>query len=166
MNANVIKAILGVLLLLVVQVMFLNRIHLFGCATPLLLVYALIVLPLNTPRWLSLLTGFFLGLVSDAFTNTPGVAVVTLVFIAFIQPPLLKLFAPRDSGENLAPSMAALGTPGFLLYSLILTFLNCALLFLLESFDFGRLPFTLLCAAASTLLSYLFIFTFESIRGR
>ncbi len=166
MNGNVIKGVVLVVLLAAVQVMFLNRIHIFGCATPLLLVYAIIILPLNVPRWLSLLTGFCLGLVSDTFTNTPGVATMTLTFIAFIQPPLLRLFSPRDAADNLQPALKSLGALKFFVYSLILTLINCALLYSLESFDVSLWRQILLNTGGSTVLSYIFIFTLEHIRGR
>ncbi len=164
MKAIVVKAIVIALLLTALQVIVLNRIHLFGVATPLVLVYALIILPLNTPRWLSLLIGFVLGLVSDIFTNTPGVATMTLTFIAFVQPVLLRLVLPRDAAENFIPSLAGLGLSKFLVFSLTLTFLHCALTFILESFGFSNPLHLLLCTLGSTLLTALFIFTFESIR--
>ncbi|MCD7714509.1 MAG: rod shape-determining protein MreD [Prevotella sp.] len=164
MKAIVVKAIVIALLLTALQVIVLNRIHLFGVATPLVLVYALIILPLNTPRWLSLLIGFVLGLVSDIFTNTPGVATMTLTFIAFVQPVLLRLVLPRDAAENFIPSLAGLGLSKFLVFSLTLTFLHCALTFILESFGFANPLHLLFCVIGSTLLTALFIFTFESIR--
>lgn len=164
MKAIVIKAIVVAVVLLALQVIVLNGIHLFGCATPLLLVYAFFGLPVDTPRWLSLLLGFVLGLVSDIFTNTPGVATMTLTFIAFIQPVLLRGLLPRDAAENFIPSMNSLGLSKFLIYSFVLIFLYCALIFLLESFSFSNPLHLLFCVVGSTLFSALFIFTFEFIR--
>ncbi len=164
MKANVIKTSVAVLALIVVQGVLLGRIHLFGCATPLLLVYVVILLPLNTPRWASLLSGFLLGIFSDAFTNTPGVQAMTLTAVAFVQPVLLRLMLPRDAAENFKPSKSSLGLSKFLVYSLVLTLLSCALTFLLEDFS-SRLPLLLLLnILGSTILTCLLIFVLESIR--
>ncbi len=164
MKKNLIRTILAVILLVIVQVLVLNSIHLFGCATPLLLVYAIIVFPYGAPRWASLLSGFSLGIVSDIFTNTPGVAAMSLTFIAFVQPALLKLFVSREVTDKFSPSMKTLGTVKFVVFSFILTFLSCALLFLLEDFDFSHWRQLLINICGSTALSYLFILTFESVR--
>ncbi len=166
MSASYIRNIIIGLLLLLAQVVLFNRIYLFGCATPLLLVYALIVLPVATPRWLSLLLAFFMGLVSDMFTNTPGVAAITLTFIAFIQPPLLRAIIADDEAHELLPSLRSLGPLKFISYSLILTFLACALTFILEEFSFSRWLWLLYNILGSTALTYIFIFTFELIRRR
>ena len=60
--------------LLMLQVFVFNHIHLFGYATPLPYIYFLLILPGNTSRWVYVLTGFALGLLTDLFTNTPGMA--------------------------------------------------------------------------------------------
>ncbi len=164
MNASFIKTVPLALLLLIIQVVILNRIHLFGCATPLLLVYVIITLPQNTPRWGSLLLGFFMGLISDIFTNTPGVATVTLTFIAFIQPVFLLSFLPQDFPEDVHPSLQSLGMGKYLTYSLVLTFLYCALYFFLENFGFSHGLWLLLNIVCSTALTYIFILTLENIR--
>ncbi len=164
MNEDSIKTAFGILLLLIVQVMILNNIHLFGCATPLLLVYAIITLPLNTARWASLLIGFSLGLVSDCFTNTPGVKAASLTLIAFLQPAFLSMFVERDTPENLTASIRSLGFSKFLFFSLTLTLLHCAAVFILEDFSFSHWQQLLLNIGGSTVLSYLFILTMESFR--
>ncbi len=166
MNEDSIKTALAILLLLVVQVMVLGNIHLFGCATPLLLVYALITLPLNTPRWAAMLIGFALGLVSDCFTNTPGVQAASLTLIGFLQPPFLRLFVERDTPDNLKPSIRSMGFPKFFFLSFTLTLLHCATVFLLEDFSFARGTALLLNIGGSTVLSYLFILTMESFRKK
>ena len=92
------------------QVMVLGRIHLFGIATPLLYVYFVLQLPRNYPKWAGLLWAFTLGLVIDIFTDTPGLAAASLTLIALLQPYYFELFVPRDSADNLRPSLAALGS--------------------------------------------------------
>lgn len=164
MNTDTIKYILGALILLAAQVLVLNNIHLFGCATPLLLVYLLIILPADTPRWLSLTTGFILGIVSDIFSNTPGVATTSMTTMAFLQPFLLPLFISRDAPESLSPSMSSLGNMKFLLYSFILILLYCFLFFALEGFTFFHIGQWAIFAGASTVLTFLLMLTIENFR--
>jgi rod shape-determining protein MreD len=164
MNIDIIKAITGALILLAAQVLVLNNIHLFGCATPLLLVYIIIIMPADTPRWVSLLCGFFMGLVSDIFSNTPGVAAASLTAVAFIQPMLLQLFLSREAPESLSPSMKSLGTAKFISFSLIQVLLFCLLFFTLEEFNFFRLTQWALFIGGSTLLTFLLLLTIENFR--
>ena len=74
MNMNFVSQILLCLVLLIVQALVLNNIHLFGFATPLLYVYTVICMRRNFPRWAALVISFLLGLGIDIFSNTPGVA--------------------------------------------------------------------------------------------
>ncbi len=164
MNIAFLKTLLASLVLLVVQVVVLNRIHLFGCATPMLLVYAVVLFPLTIPRGASLLMGFFMGLVSDIFTNTPGVATITLTFISFIQPNLLRAVLPQEAAENTEPTLQNLGWKKYLLYSGTLTTIYCLLLVLLENFAFSRLLWMGECVLGSVLLTYLLIVVIENIR--
>ena len=164
MNIDTIKYIVGTIILLMAQVLVLNNIHLFGCATPLLLVYIIIIMPANTPRWVSLATGFILGIVSDIFSNTPGVAATTLTAVAFLQPFLLQLFVSNDAPESLSPSMSTLGNMKFLFFSFIQTLLYCLIFFALEEFTFFHVGQWALLAGSSTVLTLLLMLTIEKFR--
>ena len=69
MNMNFVSQILLCLVLLIVQALVLNNIHLFGFATPLLYVYTVICMRRNFPRWAALVISFLLGLGIDIFSN-------------------------------------------------------------------------------------------------
>lgn len=164
MSINIIKTIVGIFVLLAAQVIILNNIHLFGCATPLLIVYGVIILPTNAPRWLSLAVGFILGIISDIFSNTPGVATTSLTAIAFIQPMLLKLFVSHDAPESLSPSMRTLGKMKFISFSFILVLIYCLLFFALEEFNFFHLNQWASFVGGSTALTFLLLMTIENFR--
>lgn len=146
------------------QALVLGRIHLFHCATPLLYVYFIIMLPRNYPRWASLLWGFALGLAIDIFNNTPGVAAAALTLTAFIQPYLLELFLPRDAEEDIKSSAAQLGRGNFYTLAFILVLIYCFTYFTVEAFSFFNWTHWLLCIGASTLLTYILIVTLETLR--
>lgn len=62
MNIDFFKRLLLFLVLLLAQVLVLNHIHLFDCATPLIYVYFVISFQRGYPRWAILVYSFLLGL--------------------------------------------------------------------------------------------------------
>lgn len=164
MNIDQIKRIALFVILLLVQGLVLNHIHLFNCATPL--VYILLVLHFrrNHPRWAVLLWCFTLGLCVDVFANTPGVAAGAMTLMGLIQPYLLELFVPRDSAEDLEPSVRTLGTTSFYWYAFVLAFAYCLAFFTLETFNFFNWLQWLECIGGSTLLTFVLIVALENFR--
>ena len=82
MVTDILKRTLMLIVFCLVQVMVLNRIHVFNCATPLLYVYFAIMFPRSYPKWAIMLWCFALGVVIDAFSNTPGVASASMTLVA------------------------------------------------------------------------------------
>ena len=165
-----IRQLFGLLLLLAVQVMVFNHIHICGYATPLICVYFILILPLGAARWAKLLWGFGIGLVFDMFANTPGMMAATLTFVAMLQPHMLTLIAGVDKDdsddENTAPSMARLGTLPFMRYITVGVLLQCIVFYLLETFSFFSITDMLINIVGSTVLSTLIIWIIENIREK
>ena len=164
MTLDMIKGLGLAVLLMLLQVVVLNNIHLFGCATPLLYVYLILLAPNNAPRWAVMTAGFVLGLISDIFTNTPGVGAASMTLIGFIQPVYLKLFLSRESPDDLQPSLKSLGAAKYLSYSFVLVLLFVTAYFSIEEFTFFHWQQWLFYIIGSTALTYLLIFTIESLR--
>lgn len=165
MNIDLLKGIALFVVLLLAQVLVLNQVHLFGCATPLLYVYAAMPFRRNYPRWAILVWCFLMGLAVDAFANTPGVASASMTFMGFIQPYVLMLFVNRDSPDDLKPSMRQLGVAKYFAYALIMTFLYCLMFFSLEDFSFFDWLHWLLSVVGSTILTLLVILVIENLRS-
>ncbi|HRF85916.1 MAG TPA: rod shape-determining protein MreD [Alloprevotella sp.] len=154
------------LLLLLLQVLVFNHIHIMGYATPMPYVYFLLLLPSNTPRCGYLLLGFLLGLTVDLFTNTPGIAAASLCFVALLTPPLLRAFSPNDQDDEvLVPSAHSMEWGPFLRLILVTVSIHCALFFSIEAFSFFNPESLLVNIGSSTLLTTLFIVAMELIRG-
>ena len=117
MSADLLKRLGWFVLLFLAQTIVLGRIHLFHYATPLLYVYFVTMFPRNYEKWAILLWSFQLGMCIDIFSNTPGLAAASLTVIAAIQPYYLELFVPRDSAENLQPTMATIGPLKYTYYA-------------------------------------------------
>lgn len=150
--------------LLLAQAMVLNRIQLFHCATPMLYVYFVVMLPRNYPRWAALLWSFALGVCADMFTNTPGVAAASMTLIGFLQPFLIELFLPRDAEPDIKSSVKSLGLGHFATLAAILITVYCLVFFALELFTFFNWIYWLECAGGSALLTFVLLMTIESLR--
>jgi rod shape-determining protein MreD len=150
--------------LLLAQVLVLNRIQLFHCATPLLYIYFIIIFPRRYPRWAILLWSFAMGLAVDMFNNTPGVAAASTTLIGFLQPWLIELFLPREAEDNIKSAARTLGVGHFVSLSLILTIIFCMVFFAIELFSFATWSYWLQCAGGSALLTFVLMMALESLR--
>ncbi|MBQ6202792.1 MAG: rod shape-determining protein MreD [Prevotella sp.] len=164
MTIDLLQRVVAFVVLVVVQALVLNHIHLFGVATPLFYVYFVLLFRRNHPKWIILLTSFLLGLCIDVFSNTPGLAAASTTFIAVLQPYILEPFIPRDSDENLKPGMRTLGIGRFVYYTVFMVFLYNIVFFSLEAFNFFNWLQWLLCICGSTLLTVVLILVVENLR--
>lgn len=148
------------------QTMVLGRIHLFGYATPLLYVYFVAMFNRNYPKWAVLLWSFAMGLTIDIFSNTPGVAAASLTLIGAIQPYFLEPFIPRDSVDDLRPSIRTIGVVKYVYYITILVVLYCLVFFSLEAFNFFNWIDILKSVGGSAVITLVLILTFESVSSK
>lgn len=156
------------ILLLALQVVVFNHVHLYGYATPMPYVYALLILPAVTPRWLYVLLGFALGLCVDVGANTPGMAAAAGTLTGLAAPFFLHLFAPKefDDDSTLLPSVGSMGWGSFLSYVTSALLLHVGTFYAIEDFAF-YLPLRLfLNILGSTVFSILLIIAFELLRHK
>ena len=166
MKIEVIRHFFTFIILCIVQVLVLNHIELFGCATPFLYVYFIMLFRRGFPSWAVLLWSFFLGIFIDMFSNTPGVAASSATFIGLLQPYLLNLFAPRDSSDDMMPTMKSLGVARYVYYTIICVFIFNLLFFTVEMFSFFNWLQWALNICGSTVLTVVLILVIENVRKR
>ncbi|MBN2524224.1 MAG: rod shape-determining protein MreD [Bacteroidales bacterium] len=148
------RNILRFLMLVLLQVMIFNNIEISGYLNPYIYIIFIILLPFETPAWVCLLLGFFLGLSIDIFTETIGMHTAATVFIAYIRPYILSSFAPRDGYESgTFPRVYYYGLPWFIKYASLLVFAHHLVLFYVEMFQFQDFFSTLLRVILSSLFS-------------
>lgn len=152
------------LLLCLAQVLVLSRIQLYHCATPMLYVYFVIIFPRHYPRWSILLWSFFMGLMIDAFENTPGVTAASLTLTGFLQPYLLEPLLPREAEEDIKVSASSLGFWRFAAFAAILILIHCMVFFSLETFTFAGWSHWLPCVGGSALLTFVLLMAMERLR--
>lgn len=166
MSIDLFKRLLLIIVLCLAQALVLNHIHLFGCATPLLYIFVILVMPKSMPKWGALLWGFFIGMIADIFSNTPGVASASLTAVAAVQPFFFKLFIQQDAPEDVAPSSRFMGWGPYTFYVFVLTLLFCTLFYTLETFSFFNWSYWLERIAGSTILTTILVVTLENLRKK
>lgn len=166
MSLDWIRNLVFFIILFFAQVLVLNHIHLFGCATPLLYIYLVMPTRRDAPKWATLLWSFAMGLVIDTFANTPGVAAASMTLIALLQPYLLSLFIQQDAPDDFRPSLKSLGTLKYVFYTLILVVVYCLAFFSLEAFNFYNITQWLACVGGSALLTEVMLLVTDNLRNK
>ena len=165
MIIHFLKRLAWALTLLLVQVLILDQVHPWGYGAPLVCPLIVITLPLGTGRSEALLWGFGTGLLADIFAGTAGISSAALTFIAFIQPPLLTMMAPRDSEEELRPSFSTMGRWNYLQFIGLLLLLHHVVYFALEGFSYFHIVDIAISMGVSYAASLLLILLVERVRN-
>ena len=139
MNNDLLKNIIRIVLLFTVQVLFLNNIQLYGLYTPYLYILIILLLPVSTPKWLTLVFAFFTGLGIDLFDNTIGIHAFSLVFATFFRPAVLQVLSPFD-GYDLHKDLLPreYGFLWFIKYSFSLVLIHQLVLYFIDAFSFAN----------------------------
>jgi rod shape-determining protein MreD len=134
--------------------MVLDNIQLSGYLNPYFYLLFILLMPIDTPKWLLLISGFILGITIDFYSNTLGMHTAATVFLAFSRPWILTIIAPRDGYEtDASPTILNYGFRWFATYTIILTFFHHFLLFYIEAFHFHSFFTTFLRVFLSTVLT-------------
>ena len=150
------------LLLIFLPVMLLNRITLFGVATPILYVYFLLKLPVGRNQFYVIISGFLLGLIIDIFLNTPGMNAAATTIVAAFRRPIISLFFDKVTYDEFVPGMYT-SAGSFIRFTVFTVFLHLALLFFIESFTLFNLMNTVLRIVSSTIISVILILALDSL---
>jgi len=154
MNKLIVINIARFIILVLLQVLVFNRINLGGYLNPYIYVMFILLLPFETPKWLLLISAFFLGLGVDLFSGTIGMHAAASTFMAFMRPTASRVISSKREYETgIQPGINDLGMLWFVSYTLLLVFLHHLLYFYLEVFRFDEFFSTLWRVILSTLLT-------------
>lgn len=159
------KRLILMLVLVFLQVLVCNHIHLWGYATPMPYVLFLFSFPLNSNRMGNMMWAFVLGLLVDTFSNTLGEATASLTLTAFVQWPLLHAMAPKDCIEDMVPTYRSMGRWNHIRYIFLLTLIHHVVFYLLESLSFYHMSVMLTSLASSFALSLMLVLTLDTLRN-
>lgn len=154
MRIEILSQIGKFFVLVALQVLLLNHVHLFGYANPFLYILFIISLPFETPKPLLLFLALFTGLSVDIFTNTLGLHASASLITAFSRPLFLTVFSPREGYEfSSRPHLQDYGLGWFISYAGSLTLIHHVSLFSIEYFRFAEFFTTLGRSFISVLFS-------------
>jgi rod shape-determining protein MreD len=158
MTIDIIKNIFRFFLLVAIQILILNHIKLSGYINPYLYVLFILMLPFETPNWLVMVLGFFIGLTVDVFADSPGMHAAASTFMGYCRPFVLNIIKPRDGYEfTLKPTLNHMGINWFVTYAGILIFLHHLVYFFIEIFRFSELFSILIRVCLSSAFTMLLV---------
>jgi rod shape-determining protein MreD len=150
-------SLLGLVLL---QVLFLNRIALFGYVTPLFYIWMIVRFDSSMTRSSILLWSFFMGLLIDMFSGTPGLNAASATLLAMLQPGMVKLFVPVDRHDIVVPGSFSMGR-SFAGYLLLSTVFHHTVYFILRSIPLGDWHVLILKVLLSSLFTFILMIVAE-----
>lgn len=160
---NVVEFLSWFIGLVMLQVLLLNNIEIAGVINPFLYVYLIIALPIHTNRISLIFTGFFLGLVIDAFSNTWGIHAMATTLVAFLRPYIFRIVSTQEEMDKVMPRFRTMGV-NYVKYIVLMVFIHHLTLFLLEAFSFQYFGVVILKTLVSFVITILLIFTLEKVR--
>lgn len=144
--------------LVIAQVLVFNHIQFSGYINPAFYILFIILLPVKTPAWLRLISGFLLGFTIDIFSQSPGLNSASTVLIAFLQPYILHAFKTTDVDTGKQSSLSHLGFRWFISYSIVLILIHHVFYFILEVFRFSNFLDTFYRIILSSFATFIAIF--------
>lgn len=163
MNNKAIRQILVFSLLLALQILVFNHIHLFGFLNPNVYLLALLLLPLELPKSAQYAIAFVTGFIVDIFQmSILGVNTSASMIVILLRPYVMNLLnVNKKKHEMDVPMPGKKDFKWLALYTLILTFTHQFFITMLEVFSFQRFGLVLLSIVSNTLCTSLIILCSE-----
>lgn len=152
------------ILLVLIQALVLNHMHISQFATPLLYIYFILKFNSDTNVKSSMTWSFALGLAIDILSNTPGLNASASVLTAFLRPWLLRTLATRDMSENFEPGIRIMGFSSFFRYTFVMILLHATAVNVIDAFSFVNFYTVLLQILGDTLLTLTCVLCIDSVR--
>jgi rod shape-determining protein MreD len=143
MIRSVLLNLLRFVVLVFIQVFLLKNISLYDLATPYLYILFILLLPFETPNVLLYILSFAMGIVIDAFYDTPGLHAAACVLLAFVRILFISITVQKEGFDNEPePTLGIMGFRWFFMYALILTSIHHFFLLNLEVFRLSEIQYT------------------------
>ena len=168
--ADFIKNIIRLCIILLLQVLILNRISLqwwsqpagFPVFIPYLYPLFILLLPFQTSMPVMLISGFACGLAVNSFMNTAGMHAFAMVLICYFRVNVLNALMPKNLTEygGQTPSVKNMGWMPFIIYVSFLIVMHHAVYFTIELWSLANIGYLLLKIVASSLTSIMFVLAY------
>lgn len=154
------------IILIFIQAILLNHIRLFGYFTPIVYLFPLFKLPIQTPKWVSVILASLVGFFLDLLMNTPGLNMAVSSIIGLIRTPILRSLMDEELLEEeelvIIPSNTTLTIRKYQSYLILITFIHIALLMLMEAFSINIFRYVLPNILGSFIISYIIFLLFDA----
>ena len=158
MTNILIKYSLLFVICIILQVLIFNPVALFNVAFPIFFIYFIIRLPMDIKLSLLFSLAFFLGLIIDIFSDTPGVNALACTLIAAVRQPIFFAYVDKDDyTRHLIPSVTSLGLAQYSKYLLSFVAIYSLLVFIIEYFSFADVQTLVVMVIASSLLTFIIL---------
>ena len=152
------KYILYFIVLLLVQTLILDQISVSVYVNAFVYILFIMMLPIETNKYLVLLLGLLMGLGVDLFDSTLGLHASGGVLVAFVRTFALDIYSPHDGYEaNKQLSVRNYGYLWFIKYALTLIIVHHLWIFFFENLSFANIFFTLAKVVVSSVTSFVVI---------
>lgn len=157
MRINIREQVFNFIALFVIQLPLLYRITLLDKAFGFFYVGFILLLPYRISRSYLMIAGFFVGLVVDIFSNTPGIHAGACVFVMFIRDRWLSIVI--DDLEELSNlNHVSMRKRGLTFYLFPLILVHHLVIFIVENGGLHLFGLLISKVFMSTIFSYIIIF--------
>ena len=156
------KYIFYFVFLLLVQTLILDQVSVSVYVNAFVYILFVMMLPIDTNKYVVLLLGLLMGLCVDLFNSTLGLHASAGLLAAFVRSFALDIYSPHDGYENNKQlSVRNYGYGWFLKYAITIILIHHLWLFIFESMSISNFLFTLAKAGVSSLTSLAVILLFH-----
>lgn len=143
---------------LLLQTFFFDRLTLSVYFAPMIYIAVLVLLPVNAPSIVNLLTGLAAGAAMDFLCGTAGLHTIASLAAGYVRRPLLVAVVGHEGmRDGNVPSARTMGYRQFFQYFVMIIVLHGLVFYLFEAFTVGYVLRTLLRFAVGTSASLLFV---------
>ena len=126
------------IILVLLQVLVLNKVNLFGYLNPMVYIVWVFLFPIRKNKTVFLLLSFILGLTIDFFSDSGGIHTAATLFIAFYRLSILKLILRKSDFDYLLFNLRSISFGKAFFYIAISTLIHHTIVFSLEYFSFNE----------------------------
>jgi len=161
MKENILLTLQFIILVLV-QVLLFNQIHIYGVGCIFLYILFVINYPFERGKIYLILLGFLLGFIIDMFSQSYGIHTFATTLIAYLRPFIIKLYTGSNDAEVLKKHYNRFDKT-FYGYAVTIILIHHFTLFMLEAFSLKFIFPVIFRTLISTLLTTIFVFFVQSI---
>lgn len=159
-----IREIGRLLLVLALQVLLFDHLHIGNWGVVMMYVLFLINLPVRIPRWAEMLIGLMVGLVMDMWHSSLGIHIAACVALSFARPLLLSQAVQDIERIKDNMSIQTIGRIEYTKCAVILTVLHHFIVFSLETWNIQFWWIVLLQTLVSSIMTLCIILGYEYLK--